>query len=158
MKEIRPEDLSIHSRLTGSSDASAKENPSNNETMLNCYTGAPCDTMDKCHTKEILCDTDEQCKETAKCLETKYCVTSACGDTRTKAGICCALPTEASVCVIYTRECRDTEQCMVSRDIDCQPTELCATDDDCNTHPMCVITSICEETIRCQVSTYDICK
>lgn len=158
MKEIRPEDLSINPRVVGGNDTSAKQNPMGNDTSLNCYTGAPCDTVDNCSTKVPSCHT-AICGASADCVDTKYCQTSACGDTRTKAEICCPMPT-GSPCVVYTRECRETELCAVSKelcaiskDISCRYTDLCSTDEDCNLTLTCVVSDDCEETQVCMRPT-----
>lgn len=161
MKEIRPEDLFLNSRFVGNNRAESRSKTlyGDNNTQNNCYTGDPCDTVDKCHTDILICDTDAQCKETAKCLQTKYCKTSQCGDTVTKAEICCPLPTTPTVCGSYTNDCRETEQCLISKDI-CETAgkdttcfntgDICETINDCITNETCVS---CEESKVCMRPT-----
>lgn len=155
MKKFSPEDLSLKIRNVEGQNNGNSNNINNRvivetkdgcNTRDNCFTINKCDTQNDCDTLDdcvtnIYCDTDGACKTaTCSCGNTSKCQTSACGDTQTKAVICCA-KTDGSDCAIYTRICSQTNQCLVSRDVECQATI-----------PDCVMSSECEETQVCPIT------
>ena len=149
-------------------------------TQNHCYTQDDCDTLDDCKTN-IYCDTVDGCKTgvcdtvltkcspcflSAKCEEeSENCqeTTRKCGDTVSQHLYCCALTEDEDQCIIYTEECKNTEQCLLTSDNNCNTKAVkcietfhnCGmhTNNDCYQTDECLITEDCEETKTC-IATY----
>lgn len=158
MKTIKPEDLNLDTRNIGESSKSCQpyqKGLTDDLSKNNCYTTPDCDTKNNCETSELVCDTEFAC-DTHRCQQTNACPTTKCGDTRTKAEICCAL-TDSPACMIETKQCPQTNPCLISRDIECETegpfcqitgsecfenTQLCILSNECSPTEMCPATNL----------------